>query len=61
MNERFISERNNDTFCKLEINNNDEFLNVTRSNNDYLDSFLGIGTKQEQIPFWKYERAVLMF
>ena len=61
MNERFISEQNNDTFCKLERNKNNEFLNVMRSNNDRLDSFLGIGIKQEQIPFWKYERAVLLF
>ena len=32
--------------------------NITRS---YEQSFLRIGTKQEQIPFWKLERAVLMF
>ena len=34
------------------------FLYVTRS---YDRSCLGIGTKQERIPFWKWERAVLMF
>ena len=30
MNEQFISERNNDTFCQLEGKKNDEFWNVTR-------------------------------
>ena len=46
------------TFCKLEGIKNNEFCNVTRSQEQ---SFLGIGTIQEQIPFWKCERAVLMF
>ena len=30
MNERFILEQNNNTFCKVEGNKNDEFWNVTR-------------------------------
>ena len=46
MNEQFILEQKNDTYCKLEGNKNDEFWNVTRS---YEWSFLRIGTKQEGI------------
>ena len=55
--EWFTSEQN-DTFCKLEVIKNDKFCNVTRSKEW---SFLGIETIQEQIYFWKWERAVLMF
>ena len=38
--------------CLLEHNKNDYFWNVTR--------MILFGTKQEWIPFWKWERAVLM-
>ena len=31
MNKQYISERNNDTFYKLEGNKNGEFWNITRS------------------------------
>ena len=36
----------------------DAFWYITKS---YKQSCLGIGTKQEQISFWKWERVVLMF
>ena len=29
MNEQFILEQNDDTFCKLEGNKNDEFWNIS--------------------------------
>ena len=53
MNERFMLEQN-----KIMSRGEDAFWDVTRS---YERSSLGIVTKQEQIPFLKWERAVLMF
>ena len=49
MNKRFMLERN-----KINSRGSD----ITKS---YKISCLGIGTKEERIPFWKWERAVLMF
>ena len=56
--EQFISERNKDTFCKLEGNKNDEFLNEQVKNDrfweleQYKNEFL-FGNGKEQ--FWCLE------